>query len=208
MLFLDADALSKLAHWNILPVLPQLLGIPWDQVTTISSLRYRAMGAVSKPDKKLFHTSEAAQIAVDFIAKMATCPSPAAEVVEAFSKVPQIDAGEAVLFSLVMAHSHSRLLTGDKRALRALAKHELAANFDGKIICVEQILKLALDTHGREWLISSVGPQAQIDKAAVIILGSRQDAPIEHIHEALGSYITEMVGLKDPPMLWLPPGTA
>ncbi|MDR9851377.1 hypothetical protein [Herbaspirillum huttiense] len=208
MLFLDADALSKLAHWNILPVLPQLLGIPWDQVATISSLRYRAMGAVSKPDKKLFHTSEAAQIAVDFIAKMATCPSPSAEVVEAFSKVPQIDAGEAVLFSLVMAHSGSRLLTGDKRALRALAKHELAANFDGKIICVEQILKLALDMHGREWLISCVGPQAQIDKAAAIILGSRHDAPIEHIHEALGSYITEMVGLKEPPMLWLLPGTA
>jgi len=125
--------------------------------------------------------------------------------VESFSKVPQIDAGEAVLFSLVMPHPEARLLTGDKRALRALAKHELAANFDGKIICVEQLMKLALNKYGHAWLLANVGPQAQIDKAAAIILGSRLDAPIEQIQEALGSYIAEMIGLKDPPMRWVLP---
>lgn len=203
MLFLDADAVSKLSHWNILPLLPELLGINWEEIATISSLRYRAQAAVTKPDKKLFHTSEAAQIAVDCVTKCHVCPTPNAEMVEAFSKVPQIDAGEAVLFSLVMTQRDSRLLTGDKRALRALATHELAKNFDGKIICIEQILKLTLDKHGRQWLLANVGPQAQIDKAAAIILGSRQDAPIDQIYEALSSYTNEMAGLKNPSMLWL-----
>lgn len=202
MLFLDVDALSKLAHWNILPLIPNLLGLTWDQIATISSLRYRAQAAVTKPDKKLFHTTMAAQAAVDYIARTSTCPAPDAAVMEAFSNVPQIDAGEAVLFSLVMTHPGARLLTGDKRALRALANHEFAANFDGKIICIEQILRMALEAYGREWLLTNVGPQAQIDKAAAIVLGSRQDAPIGHINEALNSYIAEMIGLKDPSMLW------
>lgn len=204
MLFLDADALSKLAHWNILPLLPNLLGFPWSEITTITSLRFRAHAAVAKPDRKLFHTSAAAQAAVDCIAQTAPCPVPDAETLEAFSNVPQIDAGEAVLFSLVMAQPGARLLTGDKRALRALAKHPLAANFDGKIICVEQVMKLALEAYGREWLLTNVGPQVQIDQAAAIILGSRQDAPLEQINDALHSYIAEMIGLKDPSLLWMP----
>jgi hypothetical protein len=203
MLFLDADALSKLAHWNILPLLPDLLRISWDKMATISSLRYRAQAAIAKPDKKLFHSSAAAKIAADCIAKTSICPTPDASTLEAFSSVAQIDAGEAVLFSLLMTQPDAKLLTGDKRALRALATHELAANFDGKIICVEQILKLCLEAHGRDWMLANVGPEAEIDKAAVIILGSRRDAPSEHMNDALDSYIGEMLGLKDPPLLWL-----
>ena len=203
MLFIDVDAFSKLAHWNILPMLPELLGITWEDISTISSLRYRAHAAVANPDKKLFHTSEVAQIAVNCISKLRICPSANADMVEAFSKVPQIDAGEAVLFSLIMTHADSRLLTGDKRALRALSKHELAKHFDGRIICIEQILKLALDTYGIQWFVANVGSQAQIDKTAAIILGSKQDANLDQINEALSSYINEMTSLKDPSILWV-----
>lgn len=43
---------------------------------------------------------------------------------------------------------------------------------------------------------------------SAIILKSRRDAPVKQIQEALGSYISEMSGLKEPPMLWLSPVAA
>lgn len=204
MLFVDVDALSKLANWNLLPLVSDILQTPWSKISTISSLRHRAQACLVKPDNKLFHTTHAAQIALDCISKTTTCPIPNSDVLEAFSRVAQIDAGEAVLFSLVMNYPDARLLTGDKRALRALANHEFSSNFDGKIVCLEQVIKLALFEYGREWLLASVSPLAQIDKTIRIVLGSNYDATEEQMHEALDSYIRELKKLKNPPLLWTP----
>lgn len=126
MLLVDVDAIGKLAHWNILPLLPEILGCPWSEIGTVSSLIYRAKRAITKPDGKVFHTSAAAEIAVEAITHMATdLGKPSAHVLEAMSASNHIDAGEAVLLATIADQPNGAFLTGDKRALRALAGHEL-----------------------------------------------------------------------------------
>lgn len=64
MLFIDADALAKLAHWQILPILPTITGMTWNRMATISSLKHRAHRASTKPDGRLFHCPHAAAVSV------------------------------------------------------------------------------------------------------------------------------------------------
>jgi hypothetical protein len=140
MLYIDIDAFCKLAHWNLLPFLPNLTGYRWDEIATLSSLIFRARRAIEKPDGKLFLTSGAATCAYEHANKMATLPEPDPEAVVVFANTPQIDAGEAVLFALTAADPNGCLFTGDKRALRALSQLNCADRFVGRILIIEQIL--------------------------------------------------------------------
>lgn len=201
MMYIDVDALSKLAHWNILPLLPSLLAISWKQMATMSSLRYRVQSAIAKPDGKLFHSIQAAKTAAVCIGNMASCGVPDPNIIAAFSDIPQIDAGEAVLFSLLIQDPSARLLTGDKRAVKALARHSLAQAFEGRIICLEQVIAMAMKVKGHAWILENICPQREIDKAVAVVLGSRCDAAEIQIVDGLSSYISELTRLRDPSLL-------
>jgi len=79
MLYVDVDAFSKLAHWNILPLLADLTCHQWHDIATVSSLWFRAQRATEKPDGKLFYTVEAAKIACNCMKKMGKLTEPKPE---------------------------------------------------------------------------------------------------------------------------------
>jgi len=202
MRVVDVDAICKLAHWNILPLLHELTGHGWNEMGTVSSLIYRARRAVQSPDCKLFHTSDAAVVAVNTISVMtANLGDPSPEVLAELSASHQIDAGEAVLLAVIANNNSGGFLTGDKRALRALAGLECAQTFAGKIMLVEQVLWLCLEAKGRDWLLQNVCPARNIDKAISMILGSRCDANLDSLNEGIQSYIREIALLHDPSLI-------
>jgi hypothetical protein len=201
MLYLDVDAVCKLAHWNILPLLPELTRRKWIEMTTVSSLKYRALQAEQRPDGKLFRSIGAAKVVSSSIAMMSPAPDPDSSLLSQLAEIPQIDPGEAVLLSIVAQDVDGQLLTGDKRAIRALAAHSIAERFVGKLISVEQILEKSLRAKGRDWFLSNVCPQRAIDKAVSMILGSRCDASLENLNQGIDSYINELKALRDPSLL-------
>ncbi|MHB1371224.1 MAG: hypothetical protein ACYCW7_13635 [Pseudomonadaceae bacterium] len=202
MLVVDVDAVSKLAHWNILPLLPELTGYGWHGIGTVSSLIHRARRAISAPDGKLFHTSDAAIVVVDVISLMgANLGVPSDEVLGVLSASNRIDAGEAVLLATIADNPNGIFLTGDKRALRALAGLECAQSFVGKIMLVEHILWLCLEAKGRDWVLQNVCPSRSIDRAISMILGSRCDANVDNLREGIESYIHEIAALHDPSLV-------
>ena len=97
----------------------------------------------------------------------------------------------------------ARLLTGDKRCLRALAACEssLREQFAKRVLTVEQVLLLGLDAKGLEWLRERVCAYRHIDKAVGIVMGSRCDSPEISVREGLRAYINELSGLCHPPLL-------
>lgn len=198
-LLIDVDAFAKLAHWRMLDQLSALTGIPLAACSTISSLRHRA----EKAKPPLFRAGHAPGLVLEAIAQMGPLPEPDLAVLATLQDVPGIDAGEAVLFAALHYVPDSQLLTGDKRALSALAKLPawLRAGFAGRILVVEQVLERALDLHGLTWLRDHVCEWRAIDKAAGFVMGSRCDAAEAAVREGLASYISELAKLCDPSLL-------
>ena len=201
MLFIDVDAVSKLAHWNILPLLTQFTDLPWSSMSSIPSLLHRARRAVKTPDGKLFRCSEAAVLAQETLIRMTEAPEPNVDLVANLGAYPDIDPGEAILLALATTKDDSFLLTGDKRALRRLAATDLAGQFVGRIVVIEQVLMRCLNDLGRDRLLKHVCPYRDIDKAVSICLGSTCDAKTHDIEAGLASYVAEIDGLASPTFL-------
>ena len=201
MLYVDVDALCKLAHWNILPLLPDVSGQQWKCIVTVSSLRYRASRAIKSPDRKLFYSSDAAKVACACISKMGFHSEIKFEVLPPLIDSPQIDPGEALLLSMTANDSQGIFLTGDKRALRALSKLDCSTLFAGRVLIIEQVLAWCLHRQGREWLLRNVCPFTHIDKAVSLILGSQCDDSVESIKEGIFSYVDEIRRLHNPSFL-------
>jgi hypothetical protein len=201
MLAVDVDAATKLAHWGLLGEAPILLGTSLNECYTLTSLKYRARKSLNSPDGKVFHSVDAAQAVIDAMEKMA--PAPKVPLISQLQDIDGIDPGEAVLLSGVAAHAGSRILTGDKRALRSLAACDSAfrEQFSGRIVIVEQVVLAALDRFGLVWLRSRICAFRTIDKAMVVAMGSRCDAGESAVREALNSYVNEITALCNPPLL-------
>ncbi len=195
MNLLDADALSKLAHWNMLGELSSLTGFTSAQAATLSSLIHRASKSREKPDGKLFRDATAASRAHEYLKQLAPLPAPDEGFISVVQHVPAIDPGEAVLFATLRAHQNTVLITGDKRAIRALTdavESILITPFNGRIIIVEQILLALLKAKGIEWLRDHVCPYRTLDKAIGVVMGSDCRASAESVETGLRSYITDV----------------
>ncbi|GAB3490369.1 hypothetical protein GCM10027399_07430 [Curvibacter fontanus] len=201
-LFIDVDAICKLAHWQLLDKLPALLGTPIVECVTLSSVRYRAQRCLSKPDGRLFQTADAAQAVLAAVTSMKAPLAATAFDLSVFENASDIDPGEAVLLAAVIATPGARLLTGDKRALRAISKlASIRPVLAGRVVMLEHVLLLALDTYGLDWVRKSVCPQAAVDKAIFICMGSRCDAPEISVREGFESYLNEIRCACDPTIL-------
>lgn len=200
MLLIDVDAFCKLAHWRILPHLPDLTGVPWSNIATVSSLRFRARNALSKLDGKLFRTMAAAELVLESMEQMAELGEPESETLDAFALIPQIDVGEAILLALVAADPVACLLTGDKKALKALAVHDCSSTVAGRVITLEQFMLFCLEKKGEEWFKKHVCPFKEIDTSIRLVMGSWCDNSYQEIVYGLTSNISEIEGLRIPPL--------
>jgi len=207
-LFIDVDAVAKLAHWNVLPLLPQILGVPWSAMAAVPSLIHRTHRAVTTPDGKLFRTSAAAATAKAALEQMTDPGVPDSTLLESLSAFPDIDPGEAILLALTAQTEGAALLTGDKRALRRLSKTPLAKKFSERIVVIEQVLQSTLKLKGRDWFLANVCPSREIDKAIAISLGSDCTVSQSNLEAGLASYIGEMEALANPSLVRLLPQTS
>lgn len=202
-LLVDVDVLAKLAHWDMLAELPDFAGFQWDQMSTVASLQFRAQRAAASPDGKLFRTREAALAVSSALDLMVPLPAVDPARLAAFQDASDIDAGEAILFALLDGIADRYVLTGDKRAVRALSRLPAArrALLEGRILILEGVFLQALALRGIEWMRERVCPSRELDKAIAIALGSRCDAPRTVVHTALYSYHRELAILCTPCLL-------
>lgn len=202
MLLVDADALAKLSHWNLLDDVEVATGRRWSDASTFSSLRVRAVKAVDRPDGKLFRSSEAAQRASRVLEQMRPLPLVQDSLIAWAERATGIDPGEAQLFSVAM-NSDALVLTGDKRALRTVSALSEAVwrPLCGKVMIVEQVVSVALQQRGLFDLRARICPDREIDRAIAFVMGSNCDASEDSVSEGLRSYVSEIRNLTDPSLL-------
>lgn len=201
--FVDVDAMCKLAHWQILGLLPQLLNVQWRQCSTLSSTKFRAIKAQTKLDGRVFHSPQAPIAVLEAMREMAPVIAIPPEGVTGFQDIVGIDPGEAILLAALQMHNASILLTGDKRALRTLSSLPGTERqpYAGRIMLIEQIVLMVLDTLGLSWLQASLCPWRQVDKAIAMAMGSRCDLAEVAVREGLHSCIHEIAHSCDPTLI-------
>ena len=190
-LLLDNDALLKAAHWDLLDVVPTLVGGAWTDTACLPQFPPR----VRRAEPKLFADPAVAKELEVRLQQCSVLPDPDLQVLVALQAVPNIDAGELLLVGALSATSGALLLTGDKRALTALA-----ANPGGipqcqhRFICVEQFLWIGLDQLGPDELVKRVRLWAPRDAAARAIVGNTGAKSEADLREGLQSYVRWLDG--------------
>lgn len=194
LVLVDADVISKLAHWELLDYLPQAFTVPWHSLATMPSLRYRAQRAIEKSDK-LFCTHAAARAALDAINRMGPLPEMVdPEFIVAAQRIPELDPGEAVLLATAVANPRAYVLTGDKRALAASVSSGdvlQSERLNGRLICLEQFILHILNQIGLDQLRIRLCREPRLDRAITAVMGSTCTASEADVRQGLGSYISD-----------------
>lgn len=190
-LLADNDALLKAAHWDVLDQVPSLVDGAWTSISVLPQFPPR----VARAETKLFASPLVASALAQRLAVCSTLPDPDLAVIAALQGQPNLDAGEVLLIAAVASTADARVLTGDKRALRALAPLLALPALSGcaqRFLCVEQMLWCALDILGVEEMVQRVRQWGDRDKTALAIFGSTGAKREEEVREGLRSYIASM----------------
>jgi hypothetical protein len=190
-LFVDNDVLLKAAHWQLLDDIPAFARTTWEKTSALTSLIYRAR----RKDRKLFRTDESADALIGCLSQTIELPAPDADVVATLQNAVGLDVGEVAMIAALCACPDAMLLTGDKRALRALAAPEfndIRKRVQGRILCLEQFLQYVADTRGCVHLVKGIEPHRDLDMAIRCVIGTAAQIDEHSVREGLASYVRNL----------------
>jgi hypothetical protein len=191
-LLVDNDVLLKLAHWGLLDELTAVFGLGWSEISAPHSLMHRA----ARADRKIFRNPGAA---ADLARRLVQCRPLSAfdhgTTVEAMQDVNGLDAGEILLIAELAHDPTAVLVTGDKRALKALEDPKLIfirPVIAGRIVCLEQLLLRLVDLYGVDAVVAATDRDRDADIAVRCAAGTRRPPVGAEFQEGLRSYIKEI----------------
>lgn len=189
-LLVDNDVLIKLAHWGLLDQLAACFDLDRPQVSALASLQFRA----NRRDTKLFHTPPAADALAEYLSGTSEIPAGRPEDLSLLQGVTNLDAGEVELIAACLSDPDALLISGDKRALIALAElgpTGVAERLVGRVICLEQLLGMIADLSGYARVIEGVLMHRELDAALRSVVGPH-GCTDSHFLEGIASYVTDL----------------
>lgn len=129
-------------------------------------------------------------------------PVASTEWLDKFVGVSDIDPGEAQIYALA-AEKELRVLTGDKRALKAVGSlSEVSAKLDGNVVTIEAVLLgLSNSNHGSDAELRERGSVlGTYDHMARAVFASASSS----LDDALDSYFRSVEREAQPMRLWRP----
>jgi hypothetical protein len=108
-----------------------------------------------------------------------------------------LDGGESQLLAVLIRRSSALLLTGDKRAIRAIEPVLQASDYrqqvEHRIACLEQIMMAVVGRYGAETIHQRVCSEAAVDKSlAVCFSCCSGTCNLQSIIDGLASYIRDL----------------
>jgi hypothetical protein len=194
-LLLDTDLFCKLGVARLFDAAVGALGIVESDCRRLAALPHMLRRGKLP---RLYGQAQCEPIAVRAEA-IGTMPNAVVTWLDRLTGVSDIDPGEAQLFS-VAAETGAWLVTGDKRALRAVAR---VATFPdalaGRIITFEAILLLLCEKLGDATVRRALSPLAE-DQLVRVCFSPSHDSP----RDALLSYQNSLQRELQPLVLWDP----
>lgn len=115
---------------------------------------------------------------------------------EELLSIPKIDPGEALLFEGTRGLREFVVVTGDKRALRALAESaahlEVYDRLRGNVVCFEQVVMRLIATHGFKKVRERMAPTAHCDRALQAVFPDGVETSEESARRRLNNFITQL----------------
>jgi hypothetical protein len=194
-ILIDNDALLKLARYGLLDEAVDILGCVSTNVCVLATAKYSLFP--TKNRLRFCKEEESASRLEGFLrtSNLLNTQSADPDLLDELNSVPNIDAGEALLFAVGATNSDSLVITGDKRSLIALCTNDSVAQVSnllvGRVVSMEVLFSHLVEyqfNHVQECVRSK--PDA--DKALQIIFGVTAPASLESVREGLTSYINHL----------------
>jgi hypothetical protein len=195
-LLVDTDIFCKLGISGLLDEALAVLGSSAPECSRLPALpRMLQRGGIVRR-----YGASACSALIPQATVMAVIGAPSDEWLEPLVGVPSIDVGEAQLLALAAQHSLV-LLSGDKRALRAVANLDVIVfALQGKVVTFEAILISLCLRLGPENVRTALKPLAAIDPTVKICFSPGNYDPVS----ALTSYLSALEAEVAPLLLWKP----
>lgn len=180
----DNDIIHKLALCNLLDELLIWLEVPPSEIWVLPSLKF-IIG------KKLKNNPAAYSYFEEFLKSTVDVPIATPDILDFFNS---LDVGEQHLLALFVEQQEtSRLVTGDKRALKQLSvlaqqNPLLNSKLVGQVDCLEGILLGLIETCGFDKINCKILPEAD----GVFRLAFGEGRSEVHVIEALQSYLRDL----------------
>lgn len=159
---LDNDVVLKFAQYDLFDQLQELCGGP-SYVYVLPTMRFRFHLNDDDKGLRLLQTVDALERIRDFSQSVAEIENTNEDMIAALQDVPQIDAGEAVLFAAALEDDASLTYTGDKRAIVSLFNsaeaQKIVKPLIGRIKCIEQVVAEMLIEFDSEVMVDKVRGQ-------------------------------------------------
>ena len=200
---LDNDILLKGACYGLLKHMLAAIPVEANQAGYLGAAPFVLMArigrltlskdrqAVRDALKSLFESAQALEPTPD--------ETKAAAEIEyaAQSKNLQLDVGESQLCAMVISRNIPWLVTGDKRAIRALesllAEIQSLTELSGKIICLEQLIIRGIALFGAKEIRGYVCAEPGVDRALAICFECGNTDPAQDVGvPGLQSYIADL----------------
>lgn len=183
----DNDIIHKLACCELLPELLNWLNAPPTQVWVLPSLPFMLR-------RKLKADTSALTCVEDFLLKVQPIPAAPLPLVERFS---QLDTGERQMLAVLVDNEKvSKLITGDKRALKLISEmvltdSNLSRRLDEtQVDCLESIMLGLIDKFGFAAINAKAIRGLTADGVLSMTFGGMRTQT--HAVEALSSYLADV----------------
>lgn len=150
----DNDIILKLAQCDLLDVLPDILGQEWTEILISPTAKYQLLPKNSAKALNKCGNEETLVRLAAFLEKTQTISAVNNTALLAqLETIDGIDGGEKFLFAAAVETENPLLITGDKRALRALLAHQgnlptVFLTLQNAVVTFESAILLAMRLFG------------------------------------------------------------
>ena len=195
-LLVDTDAFCKLGVAGLLRDAASMLGADLRECGRLQALPHM----LRKGRLRKVFGPQACDAMIPVADTMPVVVQPGDAWLDKLTQIDAIDPGEAQIFAMA-AETGLTILSGDKRALRALKEVDgLAEVLAGRIIVLEAILLALCDHLGVDEVRHRIGPRIESDKMIQVCFSTGNPDPVA----ALLSYYRSLAAEIEPIILWKP----
>lgn len=191
MALVDNDVLEKLAGLGLFDEFCAL-DVCSDGVVLLTEARYRYLKGKSRKKALRNYGAEGLARIVEASGSQASIPEGITSLA-AIAGIHDVDDGEVQLFSAAVQLPEQRVLTGDKRCIRALAAEAatppvgaIVTALEGRVMCLEQVVWALVLELGPDAVRGQVRAKPSVDVALRVLFLS------DDLEAAFTSYIEDV----------------
>jgi len=194
-ILLDNDALLKLARYGLLDEAVALFECTPTDVRVLATAKYQLLPAKNR--LRFCKDEESAARLEAFLKTSNPLDAGLADpdLLDVLNAVPNIDAGEALLFAVGANNRDTLVITGDKRSLATLCSHDSVADVSkalaGRVVSMEVLFSM-LTEYQFTLIQERVRDKPDVDMTLKIVFGVTVPADFESVKKGFNSYISDL----------------